>query len=481
MTLQEARVVPLCEDSRQNIVTPQPMSGFKEFQPDEQIVVNRCKDIIRRHFELASAAPLETSALERREILTAKEGGDSVDRQIYTVGRLAGSDDSDDTNYALRFDLTVPLARFVAQHHDRLTFPFRRYQIQSVWRGERPQAGRFRQFDQADIDFVGDGELGLMADAEIPTIVYGIFDEMKIGRFQIRISNRKLLEGFLTGAGIPRAHIADAMRIVDKLDKIGIDRVSAELQARLGLDNGQVGCVMDFVCLNGPAGYVLERLDTMKAGMNSNALIEQGLEEIGAVAGGVSMMGVPEGNFALDLSVARGLSYYTGTVYETTLLDHPGIGSICSGGRYDDLASLFTNRKLPGVGISIGLTRLVSRLLDAGILKAGPSTTAQVLVTSMDRDQINRYLVVAARLRRSGVGAEVYLEPQKIGQQLRYANRKGFRFALIAGETEFQSESWLLKDLVTGEQSSVPNDVVDVVIADAVVDSAKLSASDKQE
>lgn len=467
--------------NKRGLVTVRPTSGLPEFPPNEQIDANFCTDVIRRHYELAGAVPLQTPAFERVEVLTAKEGGDSVDRQIYAVTRLptrkdidnepGEESDQDDGNaetgfkHALRFDLTVPFARYTAQNADRLTFPFRRYQIQPVWRGERSQSGRYREFVQADIDVIGDGALDLLTDAEIVAIISGIFREMRIGSFLIRMSNRKLLEGFLTGVGVRAADIAVAMRIVDKLDKAGLDQVETELRKRLDLVSRQTDLVIRFVSLRGPAGDVFDRLAAMAEAVGPNELFVKGLEELQGVAEGVAMLGVPEEDWGIDLSVARGLSYYTGTVYETTLVDHPGIGSICSGGRYDNLASLFTDRKLPGVGISIGVTRLIARLLEAGILKGATSTLAPVLVTSLDRNAMGRYLAMTGRLRRRGIGTELFLENQRLGHQLRYASRKGFRIALIAGETEFAEGRWMLKNLLTGEQTGVADDAVEATIA----------------
>lgn len=464
-----------------SLVEVRPTSGLPEFLPNEQIDFNFCTDVIRKHYELAGAVPLQTPAFERVEVLTAKEGGDSVDRQIYGVARLptrrdakaegAEEPDEDDSSpetgfkHALRFDLTVPLARYTAQNAERLTFPFRRYQIQPVWRGERSQSGRYREFVQADIDVLGDGELDILTDAEMVAITSGIFREMKIGAFVIRLSNRKLLEGFLSSCGVPPGKTAEAMRIVDKLDKVGMAKVAAELATRLGLAASQTELVIRFVSLRGRSDDVVERLKAMAGPAAANEQFVRGLQELEAVAAGVKLLGVPEQDWGLDLSVARGLSYYTGTVYETTLVDHPGIGSICSGGRYDNLASLFTARKLPGVGISIGVTRLISRLIEAGILKGAAATLAPVLVTSLDRRAMDRYLAMTGRLRNAGIGAEPFLENQRLGQQLRYASRKGFRFALIAGETEFAQGRWMLKDLVTGEQSPVADADIEISIA----------------
>lgn len=432
------------------MIRPRSISGLREFLPAEQITFNRCVAIVQKHFELAGAVPLSTPAFELRDVLLAKEGGDSVDRQVYGVHRIA--DGGEDTDFALRFDLTVPMARFVAQHAGELVFPFRRYQIQPVWRGERAQAGRYREFIQCDIDVVGDQTLSLVTDAEIPAIIDGIFKEMNIGPFQIRMSNRKLLEGFLSGTGIPSESISDAMRVIDKIDKVGPDEIRKELAETYTLNDKQLDLIMAYVSLRGPAEEVIEKLLALVPADSLNEIYKAGVEELTTVARAAASLGLTSETFILDLSVARGLSYYTGTVYETTLVDHPSIGSICSGGRYENLAGLYTNRKLPGVGISIGLTRLVSRLMEAGLLPVDQATTAPVLVTVLDPDKLDRYLTIAGTLRQAGIGAEVATEQRKVGQQFKYADRKGFKLALVAGEDEFAAGSWQVKTLATGDQ-----------------------------
>jgi len=444
------------------MIRPRSISGLREFLPAEQITFNRCVEIVRKHFELAGAVPLSTPAFELREVLLAKEGGDSVDRQVYGVHRLA--DGGEDTDFALRFDLTVPMARFVAQHAGELVFPFRRYQIQPVWRGERAQAGRYREFIQCDIDVVGDQTLSLTTDAEIPAVIDGIFKEMNIGPFQIRMSNRKLLEGFLSGSGIATEAIADAMRVIDKIDKVGADAIRDELAETYRLAAADLDRIMAYVSLRGPADEVIGELLTLAPADSLNETYAAGVEELTTVARAAASLGLTPETFILDLSVARGLSYYTGTVYETTLVDHPSIGSICSGGRYENLAGLYTTRKLPGVGISIGLTRLVTRLMEAGLLPVEQATTAPVLVTVLDPAQLDRYLAVAGRLRQAGIGAEVATEQRKVGQQFKYADRKGFTLALVAGEDEFAAGTWQVKTLASGEQVVVADsDLVETV------------------
>ncbi len=445
------------------ITEPRTLSGLPEFSDKEQLVFAKCYDIVRRHYELAGATPIETPAFEEKRILVANGGNGGVDRQIYSVSRLAAEGtDKERTDYALRFDQTVPLARYVAMRKSELTFPFRRYQMQPVWRGERAQSGRYREFTQADIDVIGDARLALITDAELPAIIYGIFTEMGIGDFLIRISNRKLLDGVLAAFDLDASQRAAAMRTLDKLDKIGSTAVQDELESKVGVDEDTATKLLELADTSG----TIEEVTPYLLSLPSNALLDEGLYELTTVCNAISMLGVPTTSFTVDLSVARGLSYYTGTVYETTLLAHPGIGSICSGGRYENLASKFTKHKLPGVGISIGLTRLVARLLEAGILTADRATPASVLITSMDQAYLPRYLKLAARLRQAGIGTEVYLEPNRIGEQLRFASSKGFEYAVIAGESEAVDNTWKVKRLVTGVQESIS----DTLIVDKLLD-----------
>ncbi len=430
------------------VITPKPMSGFPELMPEEQIVFNRCFSIIRSNFERFGFAPIETPAVERKEILTSK-GAD--DKEIYALARLAaGPDETADTEFALHFDLTVPLARYVAQHKDKLVFPFRRYQMQKVWRGERPAKGRYRELYQCDIDVIGRGSVAILNDAEIPSIIYRIFTEMGIGKFVIRLNNRRVLQGFYTHLGVPAEQIPHALRAVDKLEKIGRDNVLRELSEKLGFAPEVAQAILDLASNPAPTDEIISMLQDMP--MMDNPLFAQGVQELSAVVNGVRDLGVPDEAFHVDLSIARGLGYYTGTVYETRLIGHEDLGSICSGGRYDDLASYFTNEKLPGVGISIGLSRLIFALLERGVLKAGAPTTAQVLVTVMDATQMPAYLKMAAELRDGGVNTEMYFEKGRIGDQLKYANRKGHRVALIAGESEFAANQIKAKLLSTGEE-----------------------------
>jgi len=440
-----------------SITPPKPMSGFPELLPAQQLVFNRCLDIVRRTFERYGFTPIETPAVERKEVLTAKGGNE---KEIYALSRLAAGPGEDaETDYALHFDLTVPLARYVAQHKDKLVFPFRRYQIQKVWRGERPQAGRYRELYQCDIDVIGRGSVSLLADAELPSVIYHVFREMNIGHFVIRVNNRRLLQGFLDLAGVPTDRVGDVLHTVDAWEKIGRAAVAQALINKVGLNETLTERILAFLSSSQgkPTDAVLDDLrrqvTTSQAEQHD---FGRGVQELQTVVEGMRSLGVPEDYFEIDLSIARGLDYYTGTVYETRLTTHPDLGSICSGGRYDDLASYFTNEKLPGVGISIGLSRLVLRLLDAGVLKPGPTTPAVVLVTTMDQAHMQDYFKLGAALREGNVATEIFLERARLGDQLKYASRKGFRFAVIAGEDEFAADQVKLKDLATATEQVIP-------------------------
>jgi len=435
----------------QKIVKPQPLSGFPEWLPAEKLVETRLLDIIRRNFELFGFAPIETPAVERKDILLAK-GVEA--KEIYALSRLAAEQGAGpaETDMALHFDLTVPLARYVAQHYGRLVFPFRRYQIQKVWRGERPQAGRYREFYQCDIDIVGTEHLSILADAEIPSVINAIFTEIGIGRFLIRINNRKVLQGLLQAEGIEGDRVVSTLRILDALEKIGRDKVAANLTDEAGLAPTAADRLLGRIDGTTDLDGLAEEVDL--------PLVSEGVAELQAVRAGLMALDVPEENWTVDLSIARGLDYYTGTVYETRLVDHPSIGSICSGGRYDNLAHTFTKQSLPGVGISIGLTRLLARLFEAGILTAERSTPAQVLMTVMDRNLLGQCLSLASRLRAAGIATEVFTEKKKLGQQLKYADQRGFTLALVLGEDEAAAGKVQVKALASGEQRLCDQDTI---------------------
>ena len=430
-------------------VKPALLKGFdQEFLPHEQLQFNALVELVRRNFERFGFLPVETPSAERIEILTSKGG---AEKEIYALSRLAAQEDDEAAaKGALRFDLTVPLARYVAMRERELAFPFRRYQIQRVWRGENPQVkrGRFREFYQCDIDIIGRENLSYLAEAEIPSVIYAVFKEMAIGAFKIRINNRKVLKGILRHFDVSDERSAEVLRALDKIDKEEAAAVLAELE-RNGVPAKSARELYAVI------GTKRETNETL-ALLGDRGYANEGLSELRQMVEAIRLFGVPDSAFAIDLSVVRGLDYYTGTIYETTLVDHPDIGSICSGGRYDDLASYFTNTKLPGVGISIGLSRLFARLKDANLLPKLAHTPAEVLITTLDPESLERYLKIAGTLRAQGINTEVYLERAKIGKQFEYANKKGFRIAITAGPDEFGRGTVKVKDLGAQAETDVP-------------------------
>jgi histidyl-tRNA synthetase len=441
-----------------NKVKPALLRGFdQEYLPQEQLQFNALVEVIRRNFELYGFLPIETPSAERKEVLTSKGG---VEKEIYALSRLAAGADDDEaaTKGALRFDLTVPLARYVAMRERELAFPFRRYQIQRVWRGETPQArkGRFREFYQCDIDIIGRDKLSYLAEAEIPSVIYSVFREMGIGDFRIRINNRKVLKGLLERFEVTQESTDAVLRTLDKIEKQSREEIEQSL-TKDGVIARYVGGLYEvFVSMPSRQRSTNETLELLRDHLSKSEIGMAGLDELNNVVKAIRQFGVPDNAFAVDLSVVRGLNYYTGTIYETTLVDYPELGSICSGGRYDDLASYFTDTKLPGVGISIGLTRLFSKLKEAGLLKAPARTPAEVLVTTMEHQDLAGYLKMARMLRDAGINTEVYLEPAKLKNQLAYAEKKGFRVALIAGETEFAKQVVQVKNLAARTAADHP-------------------------
>ena len=440
-------------------VKPALLRGFdQEYLPQEQLQFNALVDIIRRNFELFGFLPIETPSAERKEVLTSKGG---VEKEIYALTRLAAGADDDEAvaKGALRFDLTVPLARYVAMRERELAFPFRRYQIQRVWRGETPQArkGRFREFYQCDIDIVGRDKLSYLAEAEIPSVIYSVFQEMGIGEFRIRINNRKVLKGLLANFNVPDGSAAVVLRTLDKIEREDTSKVLEDLE-REGISQATARQLYNIVAAKRDTDETLKLLSSFEG---HNEMLGRGLAESRKIVTAIREFGVPDSAFCMDLSVVRGLDYYTGTIYETTLTNYPELGSICSGGRYDDLASYFTDTKLPGVGISIGLTRLFSKLREAGLLQTPVKTPAEVLITRMEDQDLGGYLSMARNLRNAGINTEVYLEPAKLKNQLAYAEKKGFRVALIAGETEFAKQVVQVKNMAT--RTSVDSPLADLV------------------
>lgn len=426
-----------------NIVKPSILPGFMELLPQDQIAFNYMQDTIRKNFEKYGFLPIDTPIIEKSEILLAKGGGET-EKQIYRFNK-------GDNDLSLRFDLTVPLARYVSQYMSSLTFPFRRYQIGKVFRGERNQKGRFREFYQCDIDIIGNGSLSVMNDAEIPSIIYSTFKDLGFDAFSIHINNRKVLNGFFDSLGVENK--VEVLRTIDKLDKIGIDSVKEELSAICENDSA-VEKIMEFVGIEGSNEETLEALKRLNV---DNNMFREGLEELTKVVHFISLFGVPEKNCKIDLKIARGLDYYTGTVYETILDDYPSIGSVCSGGRYDNLAEYYTEQKLPGVGISIGLTRLFYQLREAGInLGSGNSSLTQALIIPMSDDAVEYSVMTANRLRGEGIITEVYMEAAKTSKKLAYANKLGIPYVVLIGEEEISNNLLTLKDMRVGEQSKLP-------------------------
>jgi histidyl-tRNA synthetase len=432
---------------------PRTMPGVLELLPLDQVAFQGMLDTIRRNFERYGFLPVETPAMEFADVLLTKSGGET-ERQVYFVQSTGSLEQGEKPELALRFDLTVPLARYVAEHERELSFPFRRYQIQRVYRGERAQRGRFREFYQCDIDVIGKDQLSVRYDAELPAVIHSVFRELAIGPFTIQLNNRKLIRGYFEGLGIaePARQMA-VLREVDKLDKRGAGPVRETLTgADYGLDAATVERIMRFVETRSRShAQALEQLAALDSG---SELQRQGVAELREVLTLVRAFGVPESAYALNLSIARGLDYYTGTVYETTLDDHPQVGSICSGGRYENLAGQYTSSHLPGVGISIGATRLYWQLREAGLIRTADSTV-QALVTQMDEAELPRYLELATMLRNAGIATEVQLEPRKLARQFQYADRAGIRFVLVLGSDEIAKGTVTVKDLRKQDQYEV--------------------------
>lgn len=441
------------------MIKPRTPPGVLELLPREQIAFQRMLDVIRRNYERFGFVPVETPVMELSEVLLTKSGGET-ERQVYFLQSTGALENALQNRadglpeLAMRFDLTVPLARYVAEHEHQLTFPFRRYQIQRVYRGERAQRGRFREFYQCDIDVIGKDSLSLRFDAEIPAVIHAVFAELAIGPFTIQLNNRKLMRGFFESQGVTDSEDqAAVLREVDKLDKRGPEAVFETLAgSEFGLDEDVVGRILDFVKVrsHGHADAVA-RLDALGAGGDT---FNAGIAELREVLELVKALGVPESDYCLNFSIARGLDYYTGTVYETTLDDYPQIGSICSGGRYDSLAGHYSRSHLPGVGISIGATRLFWQLREAGILDSAESSV-QALVALMDEARLPDCLAIARDLRAAGINTEVQLEPKKLARQFHYADRAGIRFVVLAGEEEAARDAVSVKDLRRESQFEV--------------------------
>ncbi len=417
---------------------PRTLSGFMELLPNEQILFNQMREKIENTYKKFGFLPLDTPIVELSEVLLAKAGGET-EKQIYRFNK-------GDTDLSLRFDLTVPLSKYVAKNYGNLSFPFRRYQIGKVYRGERTQKGRFREFYQCDIDIIGDGELDLINDAELPSVIYSIFTELGFNDFTIRVNNRKILNGLFEGIGQKEASV-DILRIIDKIDKIGKEAVIVELQ-KIGISEDAITKIVDFIEIEGTSEEKIEKLKSLNI---ENETFKTGIYELEYVIKNMNLFGVPTKNYKVDLTIARGLDYYTGTVYETFLDDYRELGSVCSGGRYENLAEYYTDKRLPGVGISIGLTRLFYKLNELELIKATKKSIAQVLVIPMVED-LTVPIKVATALRNNGVNTEIYLNNKKLKAKFKYADKLEIPYVIILGEDEITNNKFKLKDMASGEE-----------------------------
>lgn len=433
------------------------ISGFPEHLPAIRIIEMHYLDVFRDVFESYGYTPIETASVERPEVLYAKNENSDTAHQIYGLKRLNVDEDEDDgKDLALHFDLTVPLARYVVQNFNELQFPFRRYQMQKVWRGERKQKARYREFYQCDIDIIGNENLDPLYDAEMPAIVYEIFKRLDIGEFIIRISNRKIMNGFLESYGLTKLEAGKALSIIDNVDKTSVEDVLKNLQEEIEISDVLASDLCKFLELQGERHDVISYLQRIEG----NSLYSEGLNELEKVCLGMEALGVPQKYYVIDMKIIRGLDYYTGTVYETSLLGSD-LGSPCSGGRYDNLASSYTHRKMPGVGICIGLSRLIAVLLENDKIKASKSTLADCLVCHLSSDYISESFSVAKELRDNGINIETYLSPKKLRSQFNFAEKKGIRYAILIGEEEFNNKEVSIRDVIDREQETVKrNDLV---------------------
>ena len=423
------------------IITPRTLSGFMELLPKDQVIFDKIRNTLEKTYTNYGFFPLDTPILEDSKILLAKAGGET-EKQIYRFNK-------GDTDLTMRFDLTVPLAKYVAKNYSDLVFPFRRYQIGKVYRGERAQKGRFREFYQADIDIIGDGELGILNDAEIPSIIYSIFNSLGIDNFVIRINNRKVLNGLFDMYGL-KDNAQDVMRVIDKIDKIGVENVKSEL-ADIGVDKDTVDTIISVLTFKGSNSEVANMLSEYKG---RNETFDKGFEELVQVTDYIEKFGVPKDYFKIDLTIARGLDYYTGTVYETFIKDHPEYGSVCSGGRYDNLAEYYTKKSLPGVGISIGLTRLFHVLSENEFLNRTFENPVEVLVIPFTED-VSVAVETASKLRNSSISTQIYLEDGKFKKKLTYGNKLSIPFCILLGEDEIAENKVSLKNMNEGTQETL--------------------------
>ena len=417
---------------------PRTLAGFMELMPNEQILFEQIKQTIEKTYQKFGFLPLDTPILELSEVLLAKAGGET-EKQIYRF-------DKGDTDISMRFDLTVPLAKYVAKNYGNLSFPFRRYQIGKVYRGERTQKGRFREFYQCDIDIIGDGELSVINDAELPSVIYTIFKELGFDDFTIRINNRKILNGLFESLN-QKENATEILRIIDKIEKIGKEAVIEELE-KIGIPSDAINKIMDFIEIEGTTDEKLQKLNELNI---KNEEFEKGLDELTQVVKYVRIFGIPEANFKVDLTIARGLDYYTGTVYETFLNQYRELGSVCSGGRYENLAEYYTDKQLPGVGISIGLTRLFYKLNELQLIKAEKKSISEVLIVPMVED-LTVPISIANDLRKSGINTEIFLNDKKLKAKMKYADKLEIPYVIVIGEDEINSGIVKIKNMKTGEE-----------------------------
>ena len=417
---------------------PRTLAGFMELMPNEQILFEQIKQKIEKTYQKFGFLPLDTPILELSEVLLAKAGGET-EKQIYRF-------EKGDTDISMRFDLTVPLAKYVAKNYGNLSFPFRRYQIGKVYRGERTQKGRFREFYQCDIDIIGDGELSVINDAELPSVIYNIFKELGFDDFTIRINNRKILNGLFESLN-QKENATEILRIIDKIEKIGKEAVIEELE-KIEIPSAAINKIMDFIEIEGTTDEKLQKLNELNI---KNEEFEKGLDELTQVVKYIRIFGIPEANFKVDLTIARGLDYYTGTVYETFLNQYRELGSVCSGGRYENLAEYYTDKQLPGVGISIGLTRLFYKLNELQLIKAEKKSIAEVLVVPMVQD-LTVPIQIATDLRKKGISTEVYLNDKKIKAKMKYADKLEIPYVIVVGEDEINNGIVKIKNMKTGEE-----------------------------
>ena len=423
-----------------NIIKPSTLPGFMELLPKDQVVFNQLVDIIKTNFEKYGFLPIDTPVLEKAEVLLAKGGGET-EKQVYEFTKGT-------TDIAMRFDLTVPLARYTVEHFSDLNFPFKRYQIGKVYRGERAQKGRYREFYQCDIDIIGNGKISLVNDAECPAVIYSIFREFNFGKFTININNRKILNGFFKSLEVKSTE--EVMRIIDKIDKIGVDNVKEEL-AKVGMSAENIDKLISFIEIDGTKEEIIEALKNLDC---DNEDFIQGVEELETVVKYMRAYGVEGDYFKINLKIARGLDYYTGTVYETFLDDHRELGSVSSGGRYDNLAGYYTTNLMPGVGMSIGLTRLFSKMQELGLIKETKSEVSDIIIIPMEETMVES-IEILSRLQKEGISATIYAESGKMGKKFKYADALDIKYALVIGENEIKSNVYGIKNMDTGEQEDL--------------------------